>query len=205
MKHDQRRNNNNWIAVTGLLMTLLAGGCTATSETTPAAAQENAAARAPAFWHLGLVVDDLDTMERFYGEVIGLERATPLLLEAPGVSTAREGALVIENLDAMVGLEDTRIEVRSFSDPQHQQFLELLHYPDHPARAVTQATNSPLGFGHLGVSVVAIDSVLERMKELGLGMLLHGPLAVAEFGGSRFAFLKNPEGNLVEVMERGEL
>jgi len=42
------------------------------------------------------------------------------------------------------------------------------------------------------------------MEELGLGTLLTGPQALAEFGGIRYAFLKDPEGNLVELMERGE-
>ncbi|MCH8258560.1 MAG: VOC family protein [Proteobacteria bacterium] len=195
---------NHWITVTGLIITLLAGGNTAASETVPAPAEENAAARAPTFWHLGLVVDDLDTMERFYGEVIGLQRVTNLLVEDAAVSTGSEGVIVVENLDALLGVEGTRIEIRHFSDPQHQQFLELLHYPDHPAQAVTRTTNSPLGYAHLGISVVAIEPVLERMEGLGLGTLLTGPQALAEFGGIRYAFLKDPEGNLVELMERGE-
>ena len=195
---------NHWITVTGLILMLLAGGNTAASETTTAPAEENAAARAPTFWHLGLVVDDLDTMERFYGEVIGLQRVTNLLVEDAAVSTGSEGVIVVENLDALLGVEGTRIEIRHFSDPQHQQFLELLHYPDHPAVAVTRTTNSPLGYAHLGISVVAVEQVLERMEQLGLGTLLTGPQTLAEFGGLRYTFLKDPEGNLVELMERGE-
>ncbi len=195
---------NHWITITGLMITLLAGGNTAASETTPEPAKENAAARAATFWHLGLVVDDLDTMERFYGEVIGLQRVTNMLIEDAAVSTGSEGVIVVENLDALLGVEGTRIEIRHFSDPQHHQFLELLHYPDHPAQAVTRTTNSPLGYAHLGISVVAIEPVLERMEELGLGTLLTGPQALAEFGGIRYAFIKDPEGNLVELMERGE-
>ncbi len=195
---------NHWITVTGLIIMLLTGGNTAASETTPAPAKENAAARAATFWHLGLVVDDLDTMERFYGEVIGLERVTDMTVEDAAVSTGSEGVIVVENLDALLGVEGTRIEIRHFSDPQHHQFLELLHYPDHPAQAVTRTTNSPLGYAHLGISVVAIEPVLERMENLGLGTLLTGPQALAEFGGIRYAFLKDPEGNLIELMERGE-
>jgi len=195
---------NHWITVTGLIIMLLTGGNTAASETTPTPAEENAAARAATFWHLGLVVDDLDTMERFYGEVIGLERVTDMTVEDAAVSTGSEGVIVVENLDALLGVEGTRIEIRHFSDPQHHQFLELLHYPDHPAQAVTRTTNSPLGYAHLGISVVAIEPVLERMENLGLGTLLTGPQALAEFGGIRYAFLKDPEGNLIELMERGE-
>jgi catechol 2,3-dioxygenase-like lactoylglutathione lyase family enzyme len=194
----------NWITLTVLFITLIGSGNTFASETTPAAVNGVAATEAPVFWHLGLVVSDLDTMERFYGEVIGLQRVTNLLVEDAKVSSGSEGVIVVEDLDDLIGVASTRIEIRHFSDPRHQQFLELLHYPDHPAQAVDRTSTSPLGFTHLGLSVVAIDPVLERMEKLGLGTLLTGPQTLAEFGGVRYAFLKDPEGNLVELMERGE-
>jgi predicted enzyme related to lactoylglutathione lyase len=31
---------------------------------------------------------------------------------------------------------------------------------------------------------------------------MSGPQELAEFGGLRYAFLKDPEGNIVELMER---
>ena len=195
---------NNWITVTVLVIALLGSGNTFASETTPVTTDEDAATRAPAFWHLGLVVGDMDTMDRFYGEVIGLQRVTNLLVEDAKVSSGSEGVIVVEELDALIGVAGTRIEIRHFSDPRHQQFLELLHYPDHPAESVTRTSTSPLGFTHMGISVVAIGPVLERMEKLGLGTLLTGPQTLAEFGGVRYAFLKDPEGNLVELMERGE-
>ena len=193
-----------WIIPTGLIIALGASGNLCASETSSTPAEEITAAQAPMFWHLGLVVGDLDTMDRFYSEVIGLQRVTNLLVEDAKVSSGTQGVIVVEDLDALIGVEGTRIEIRHFSNPQHQQFLELLHYPDHPANAVKRTSNSPLGFTHLGISVVAIDPVLERMEKLGLGTLFAGPQTLAEFGGARYAFLKDPEGNLVELMERGE-
>ncbi len=187
---------NKWIATTALMLTLLAGGKTLASDTTPASTQT------PVFWHLGLVVDDLDTMDRFYSEVIGLNRVADLLVEDAGASSGNEDAIVVGSLDALMGIDGTRIEIRQYSDQQHQRFFELLHYPDHPAEAITRSANSPLGFSHIGFSVQAIDAVLERMKQLGLGTLASGPQTLVEFDGLRFAFLTDPEGNLVELMER---
>jgi catechol 2,3-dioxygenase-like lactoylglutathione lyase family enzyme len=157
----------------------------------------------PAFWHLGLVVSDLDTMDRFYGAVIGLRRDTDLLVEDAEASSGTEGAIVVPRLDALMAVAGTRIEIRHYSDLEHKMFLELLHYPDHPAGAVERGTNHPLGLGHLGISVSAIEPVLERIQQTGLGELMTGPQLLAGFGHLRYAFLKDPEGNLVELRETG--
>jgi catechol 2,3-dioxygenase-like lactoylglutathione lyase family enzyme len=158
--------------------------------------------QAPAFWHLGLLVRDLDLMDRFYGEVIGLRRVSDLLVEDADAASGAERAILVERLDALMAVRGARIEIRHYSDPQHDQFLELLRYPDHPAETVEHWTHRPYGFGHLGISVAAIDPVLQRMEESGLGQLMSGPQELAEFGGLRYAFLKDPEGNIVELMER---
>ena len=125
-----------WLIPTGLIIALGASGNICASETSSAPAEETTAAQAPMFWHLGLVVGDLDTMDRFYSEVIGLQRVTNLLVEDSKVSSGTQGVIVVEDLDALIGVDGTRIEIRHFSDPQHQQFLDLLHYPDHPATVV---------------------------------------------------------------------
>ena len=187
---------NKWIAATALMLILLSGWKTLASDTTPAPAP------ATAFWHLGLVVDDLDTMDRFYTEVIGLQRVANLLVEDAGVSSGNEGAIVVGSLDALMGIDGTRIEIRQYSGKQHQRFFELLHYPDHPADAITRSANSLLSLSHVGFSVPAIDAVLERMELTGLGTLASGPQTLAEFDGLRFVFLNDPEDNLVELMER---
>jgi len=187
---------NKWIATAALMLTLLAGGKTLASDTTPATAH------GPVFWHLGLVVSDLDTMDRFYSEVIGLQRVASLLVEDAGAISGTEGAIVVDSLDALMGIGGTRIEIHQYSDQQHQRFFELLHYPDHPAEAISRSANSPLGLSHVGFSVHSIEAVLERMEQLGLGTLASGPQALTEFGGSRYAFVTDPEGNLVELTER---
>jgi len=183
-------------AAAWLFAAALAGSTTA-AETVPASEPP------PAFWHLGLIVADLATMDRFYGDVIGLEREPQLLVEDSRAARGSEGAIIVDNLDALMAVDGVRIEIRHYSDPAHRQFLELLHYPDHPSGPTEHWTNRPLGFSHLGISVADIDSVLVRMKQSGLGEHISGPQRLAEFGGLRYAFLKDPEGNMLELMEVG--
>jgi len=165
------------------------------------ASEAGAVPEPPAFWHLGLVVADLDSMDRFYADVIGLQRQQQILVEDSKVSRGDENAIVVERLDELMGITGTRIEIRHYSDPRHPQFLELLHYPDHPAASIEHRSNAPLGLGHLGLGVPAIDPILARMEATGLGERVSGPQRLKEFGGLRYAFLKDPEGNLVELME----
>jgi len=187
-----------WIASTVLILAGMGGGSTQVS------AVESSPQPAPAFWHVGIVVADLATMDRFYGDVIGLKREPRLLVEDAQAASGAEGAIVVDHLDRLMTIKGTRIEIRHYSDPLHQNFLELLRYPDQPAESVQHGTNRPLGLNHLGISVAAIDPIIASMKQSGLGELVSGPQVLNEFGGLRFAFLKDPEGNLVELMEVGK-
>jgi catechol 2,3-dioxygenase-like lactoylglutathione lyase family enzyme len=184
-----------WISITAWLLTAVLADSMAASEGAPPSDPP------PAFWHLGLLVADLAVMDRFYGDVIGLQREPQLLVEDSRAASGTEGAIVVDNLDALMAVDGVRIEIRHYSDPEHRQFLELLHYPDHPSGSAEHWTNRPLGFSHLGISVADIDSVLVRMKQSGLGERISGPQRLEEFGGLRYAFLKDPEGNMVELME----
>jgi catechol 2,3-dioxygenase-like lactoylglutathione lyase family enzyme len=157
----------------------------------------------PAFWHVGLIVSDLITMDLFYGEVIGLQRERQILVEDAQAASGTRGAIVVTQLDTLMAVEGTRIEIRQYSDPGHDKFLELLHYPDHVAESTEHWTNRPLGLSHIGISVASIDSVLARMAQWSLGKLVSGPQRLEEFGGLRYAFLRDPEGNLVELREAG--
>jgi len=188
---------NKWIAVAAFSIFGLATGSIMASETTATSEPR------PTLWHLGLVVSDLVTMDLFYGDVIGLQRERQLLVEDTKVASGTEGAIVTEHLDTLMAVNGTRIEIRQYSEPRNQKFFEVLHFPEHPARSVEHGTDHPLGFSHIGLSVASIDSVLDRMEQWSLGTLMSGPQRLDEFGGLRIAFLKDPEGNIVELMEAG--
>jgi catechol 2,3-dioxygenase-like lactoylglutathione lyase family enzyme len=163
--------------------------------------QKEAGTPPAGFWHLSLVVNNLDLMHEFYSEIIGLEPVTHLRVEDEGVVATRQDSIRVAQLDALMGIEKTRIELRHYSDPSHTQFLELLTYPDHPEEQVDRAVNKPLGLNHLGLQVDSIDRVLSAISERGLGKVVGGPVILPEFGNHRYMFIKDPEGNLLELYE----
>ena len=169
----------------------------------PVSAEEQAKAARPAagFWHIGLVVADLDLMHKFYSGVIGLEPVTHLHVEDQRVAQTRDDSIRVTNLDALMGVENSRLELRHYSDPTHTQFLELLTFPDHPADQVERASNKPLGLGHLGLQVDSIERVLTAMSKSGLGSVAGGPVVLPEFGNNTYVYIKDPEGNLLELYE----
>jgi catechol 2,3-dioxygenase-like lactoylglutathione lyase family enzyme len=187
---------NNWIAIAAFIIFGTATGATVASETKATSEMR------PTLWHVGLVVSNLITMDLFYGDVIGLQRERQLLVEDSQVASGTEGAIV-GDFDALMAVNGTRIEIRQYSEPRNQKFFELLHFPDHPAQPVDRGTDHPLGLSHVGLSVTSIDAVLDRMEQWGLGKLMSGPQKLEEFGGLRIAFLRDPEGNIVELMEAG--
>jgi catechol 2,3-dioxygenase-like lactoylglutathione lyase family enzyme len=81
--------------------------------------------------------------------------------------------------------------------------LELF---EHPAAERGLTPESPLaalatrGYGHFAVGTPDIDSVWARALEAG-GVEKASPRPSPE-PGVRFAFLADPEGNLVELVER---
>jgi len=189
---------NKWFSILALIISVMAAGPSTASETTATAEPR------PALWHVGLVVSDLITMDLFYGDVIGLRRERQLLVEDEQVASGTAGAIVTKHLDELMAVNGTRIEIRQYSEPRNEKFFELLHFPDHPAQAVERGTDHPLGLSHIGLSVASIDAVLERMEQWSLGKLMSGPRKLEEFGGLRIVFLRDPEGNIVELMEAAE-
>ena len=57
------------------------------------------------------------------------------------------------------------------------------------------------GLEHFGITVDDIDSELERLKGLG-AVVAEGPTS-GSGSGTRFAFIKTPDGTRIEVMQLG--
>jgi lactoylglutathione lyase len=133
---------------------------------------------AAAFDHVGLTVRDLDAAVDFYGRALNFE--TELVFRLPG-------------------------EVRGvmLKAPDGSR-LELFEPPE-PAAGVAGAM--PLealrthGFGHFAMSTDDLDGLHDHMVAAGARSKV-APGDSPE-PGVRFAFLADPEGNLVELLQRG--
>ena len=87
--------------------------------------------------------------------------------------------------------------------PERGDRLELLHRPG--SKAGLRADNPPEavlteGFGHIAFDVSDLDGEFERLVALGARPVMT-PRPSPEHG-VRMAFLADPEGNLVEVIDR---
>jgi glyoxylase I family protein len=127
--------------------------------------------------HAGLSVENLGSARAFYERALGFE--LELAFELPG------------------GIRGAMLRLESGGR------LELFEHPD-PAAGLTPA--SPLevlatrGYGHFAVAAPDIAIVYARALEAGATERV-SPRPSPE-PGVRFAFVADPEGNLVELVER---
>ena len=131
-----------------------------------------------AFDHIGLSVGDLDAQSRWYEGALGM--TTTGAFEIPpvglrGVFLVAESGLVIELLERAGSTRRPPV-----SSP--------------PEALLTQ------GWGHICLRVDSVDDAFA-------GLVAAGAVVVTEPGpspepGVRFAFVTDPEGNLIELLDR---
>lgn len=68
--------------------------------------------------------------------------------------------------------------------------LEIIQRPDAPAE--------PLSRSHVALRIGNYGNLISRLEEMGLGLQ-----KMTLDDGSRIAFFKDPDGNRIEIMEKG--
>ncbi len=126
------------------------------------------------FLHTMIRVGDLDASVRFYTEVLGMEVKRRLDME--------KGRFTLVFL-AFPGADERAAQ------------LELTHNWD------TDSYDLGNGYGHLAVSVANMESSLAAVREKG-GKIAREPRSLYE-GGPLLAFLEDPDGYAVELIEEG--
>ena len=128
--------------------------------------------------HTNLAVADLDAQRAWYQRALGLhEVIQEYQLDEPALRTVqlRSSSGVVFELIERAGA--TRH--RDFADP-------------------LDAANT-LGYGHWAVSVRDVDTAFATIVAAG-GIPVSPPADALE-PGSRFAYVKDPEGNLIELIQ----
>jgi lactoylglutathione lyase len=133
---------------------------------------------APRLDHVGVNVRDLATATAWYCAALGLSTEIELKVDA----------------------FDLRIVM--LSSP-HGYRVELLHRPG--SAAGLRAPDAPTavlteGYGHLALSVTDLDATFDRLLTLGAAPVMT-PRPSPE-PGVRMAFVHDPEGNLIELVQR---
>lgn len=129
--------------------------------------------------HVGLNVADLAAAEVWYAAAFSYER------------------------EFATRLETFELDIVMLIHPSRGDRLELLHRPgsrpglraDDPPEAVLTD-----GFGHIAVDVRDLDGTFARLVDLGARSVLT-PRPSPE-PGVRMAFVADPEGNLLELLDR---
>jgi catechol 2,3-dioxygenase-like lactoylglutathione lyase family enzyme len=131
----------------------------------------------PVFDHVGLSVADLDAQRRFYREALAMtEVEEEFALPEAHVHTA-----ILRSAD---GLKIELIE-RGGSAPQE--------FADPFAGAATQ------GYFHWALTVADLDQTFSHLLSSGATEVSAPAPAVRP--GARFAYVKDPEGNLLELIQ----
>jgi len=129
--------------------------------------------------HVGLNVADLASAEAWYARAFGYER------------------------DMTARIDAVELDIVMLVHPERGDRLELLHRPgsrpglradDPPAAVLTE------GFGHIAFDVPGVDAAFDRLVGLGARPVME-PRPSPE-PGVRMAFVADPEGNLVELLDR---
>ncbi len=141
---------------------------------------------------LGVVVSDVQESVDFYTKLIGFA-------EVPGFA-------VDEEFCRTSGLTDghaATIRVLVLNKERGATSLKLMSLPKaEPKDADTAFIHSQLGYSYITIKTVSLQPALERLKRAGITPLADGPIPLPGAGadGPHLAVVRDPDGNLVELI-----
>jgi lactoylglutathione lyase len=146
------------------------------------------------FAHVNVVARDWRSLAEFYVEVFGCAVRPP------------ERDLKGEWLDELTALEGAHIRGVHLLLPGHGDggpTLEIFRYERRSGRGGASAVNKP-GFAHIAFVVDDLRRTLARMERRGgrrVGRVIATSIPGA--GTMKIVYARDPEGNIVELQQRG--
>ena len=135
--------------------------------------------------HTGIVVRYLEKSVEFYRALGFVENKRDI----------EEGIFI----DTVVGLQSTKLEWVKLKAPDGY-LLELLQYHSHPEqKIITNQKSNQVGYSHLAFSVNGIDTICEKIKNIG-GSVVNPPILTND-KKVKVAYCHDNEGNLMEIVE----
>ena len=139
--------------------------------------------------HLGITVCDMEKMQNFYCNVLGCEIT----------KTMEESGEVIDNFS---GIKNVQVTTTKMKLPEGGM-VELLKYHS-PEGNDTPLQNQyrqiiQIGVSHYALTVKNLDNLYERLKRENI-KFFH-KVQKSPDGNVKIAFCRDPEGNILELVE----
>ena len=135
--------------------------------------------------HVGIVVRDMEKSLRFWRDVMGLKVA---------VDFREEG----EFIDTVQHLDGVRLRMIKLTAPDGSM-IELLKDDAHPTQPAAANDLCDSGIRHIAFTVECVETAWKNLRDEGCE-LLSEPVTSPD-GKARLFFARDPEGNLLELVQ----
>lgn len=139
------------------------------------------------FRHIGITVINLEKELYFYRDILGFEIKREML----------ESGVFIDNLSALEGVKVKTVKMSTHDG----SLIELLCYESHKCQK-NSGDICDAGYSHVAFTVEDIDREYKRLRQKGVKF--NYPPQVSADGKAKVAFCRDPEGNLIELVEEIE-
>lgn len=143
-----------------------------------------------AILHLGVVTRDIDRMVAFYTDVFGAQLVKELSLTTPRFGQG-------------VGVPGATARTVHLRIPGASTVVELTQYAEHQDVGDPRAQANTPGIRHFALRTSDIAGACDELNARGYEVV-GGPVEVDEppsARGTRFLYFRDPEGNLIELIE----
>ena len=138
--------------------------------------------------HTGICVPDIDAAVAWYRDVLGLTVLSPPYLI--------EGEQIERDMGELVPEVSLKAAILGFD--RSDRVLELIEYPRHPGRALARSLTDH-GLSHVGLVCEDLGATRAQLEARGARFLT---AAVADVAGLRTAWLTDPFGNVLILMQK---
>ena len=135
--------------------------------------------------HIGIVVQDMEKSLHFWRDVMGLTVALDF----------REKGAFIDTVQGLSGVDLHMIKLRA----PDGSMIELLQDVAHPTPAPAANRLCDRGIRHVAFTVADIEASRKTIEEAGCEVLSQ-PVTAPD-GKARLFFARDPEGNLLELVQ----
>jgi glyoxylase I family protein len=145
------------------------------------------------FRHIAIIVRSMDSMLSFYQDILGFSIKRDSIIDSPEFQKG-------------LGLPGATARCVHLALPDSTIDLELLEFSPPDKRKCEAPAVNDFGFRHIALVVNNLEATVDELKLKGVEF--HSPPirfeTPREIRGFRFVYLKDPEGNFIELNELPE-